>query len=161
MLKEKFLLVVGIAIILFGALGIVGTAFIYSNTKHHIDQLPIDIQQIFSITNHTISEASMAIDNAAYNLRTTADTIDISILGWEPFIEAADILREMAASIENVGGDMDVFTVQIESIKNSILNQMNVLTLILDVTFGWIGVLHTILILIGFSFIWIRKKLLI
>lgn len=159
MLEEKILLSVGIIIILFGAIGVVGTGFIYYNTKPYIDKLPTDIQQIFSIANHTTYDTLIAINNAAGSLRTAADNIDVSILGWKPFVATADSLRATASSIEEVGGDIEVFTRQIESIKNSILSQISLLKLIIDASFGWIGVLHTIFILIGISFLCIRKRL--
>ena len=106
---------------MFSAIGTAATGFAYYITKPKLDRLPTDLQQIFSITNQTTYDTSMAIDNAAGSLRTAADNIDVTILDWRPFKATADSLRTTASSIEEAGGDIDVFTGQIEPIKKRFL----------------------------------------
>jgi len=159
-MKEKFLLSVGVVFVLFGVIGVCAVGFAYYYTRPYLDELPLDIEAIFAVANYATNDVSAAIYSATIAIQQLAlDLEDISILGYKPLGSAAARVRELAPLVQKVGGDVEKTGRSIQTWKYDILPQISLIRFTIEMSFGWIGVLHALFIMMGASTLWIRKRL--
>jgi len=158
--KETLLLSIGIVCILFGAIGVCAVGVAYYYTERALSELPLDIEWLYLVTNQTTNDASAAVYNASVAVMTAANEIDVSILGLRPFGDTAASLRETARAVMKVGDDVSDVSGYLEELKNILLDEISSIRLTIQITFGYIGILHALFIMIGVSFLWIRVSLL-
>ena len=159
-MKETLLLSFGIVCILFGAIGVCAVGVAYYYTERALNELPLDIEWLYLVTNQTTTDAAAAVYNASVSIMTAANEIDISILGLRPLSHTAASLRETAKSVMLVGDDVSMVSGYLEELKNILLDEISSVRLTIQITFGYIGVLHALFIMIGVSILLIRKSLL-
>ncbi len=160
-MKEKLLLSFGIVCIVLGAIGVCAVGVAYYYTERALNELPSNIEQLYAITNQTTTDAAAVLYSASDEIDIVADYIGISILGLvRPFGRAADQLREVAVSVDEVAGDVSDVRGYLEDLRNILLDEISSIRLTIQVTFGYIGILHALFIVIGVSFIQIRVSIL-
>ncbi len=160
-MKETLLLSFGIVCILFGAVGVCAVGVAYYYTERALNELPLDIEWLFLVTNETTTDATAAVYNASVTIMTAANDLnDINILGYRPFGDTANSLRETARSVMKVGDDVSDVSGYLEDLKDILLDEISSIRLTIQITFGYIGVLHALFIMIGVGFLWIRVSFL-
>jgi len=160
-MKEKLLLSFGVVCILFGVIGVCVVGFAYYYTERALNGLPSDIEWLYAVTNYTTNDAAAAVYNASVTIMTAANDLDnINILGYRPFGDTANSLRDTARSVMKVGDDVSMVSGYLEDLKNIMIDEISSIRLTIQITFGYIGVLHAFFIMIGVSILLIRKSLL-
>ncbi len=159
-MREKFLLVVGILLLLFGIVGIIGVASAYYYVKPYLDDLPRNLENVFSAAEKTINDVGIAVREGNSMLRVAAENLDFQILGWQPFRDLADSIRSLAPSMENLDSDIQIHSSQIAATKKLVLGQIGQSRLVFDLLFIWLTILHSLLMLIGVAFVSIRRQML-
>lgn len=159
-MKEKLLVSFGVVFILFGVVGVCAVGVAYYYTERALNGLPSDIEWLYAVTNLTANDAAAAVYNASYTIMEAANKIDISILGLRPLSSTANDLRDTARSVMKVGDDVSMVSGYLEDLKNIMIDEISSIRLIIQITFGYIGVLHALFIMMGVSFLWIRVSFL-
>ena len=159
-MREKFLLAVGILLILFGITGVVGVASAYYYVKPYLDDLPRNLENVFSAAEKTINDAGIAVREGTSMLKVAADNLDSKSQGMQLFRDLAISLRSLVPIMENLDSDAQIHSSQIEATRKLVLGQIGQSRLVFDLLFIWLTLLHSLLIVTGVAFISIRRRML-
>ena len=158
--KEKFLVFVGLLLLLFGIIGVTVVVGVYMYTKPQFDKAEAEVTSLFLYANQAVDDTSISADNAAKSLYTAANQIDIDILGWRPFGPTADSLRDTGHSLHSLRTDLIDIKQQLDGISSSIPSQMNTLWLEFTMLLAWGAALHILLVFMGVGMLKIRRKII-
>jgi hypothetical protein len=158
-IKNNFLLVAGVILVIFGVVGFVSVGIAYSNVKPLIDDFLIRSERVLSFAEQNIVDGSTVLNDGADMLLEMADNIDYSLSFWQQFEGFDEDLRALASKMDALGDDFDFYEDQVDELKNEFQSRVGFIRLSINGAFIFLVIQYATFTIIGTSLLLIRQEM--
>jgi hypothetical protein len=159
-MKNNYLLVAGVILVIFGVVGVVSVGIAYSNVKPLIDDFLVKSEQILSFAERNIVDGATILEDGADMLLTMSENIDFSLASWQAFEGFDEDLRALASNMNALGDDFDLYVDEIDEFKSEFQSRIGFIRLSINGAFILLMIQYAIFTIIGTSLLLIRQEII-